>query len=176
VRRDRDARGGAAAARVTVRGTLVLAAVFAVLATWVALTRDRVSGGPAAVPAGLLAAADRVTGVELEDGAPAARTTRRWGRPASDDLVAALATLRPLAIVDDAPADPRVYGLAADAPRLRALAGTQAALDLELGSPNPAGTAMYVRQHGQDRVLLVGGLLHWELEKLRRVPTTTAQP
>lgn len=160
---------------MTVRGTLVLAAVFVGLATWIAFTRDD-GGAGGGSPSALLAAADRVTDVELEEGTPAARTTRRWRRPASDDLVAALATLRPLAIVDDAPADPRVYGLAADAPRLRALAGAQPALDLELGSANPAGTAMYVRQHGQDRVLLVGGLLHWELEKLRRVPTTTAQP
>jgi uncharacterized protein DUF4340 len=159
---------------VTVRGTLVLAIVFVALATWVALTRN-VDRGSEPRP-GLLATADRVTGVELDEGPPGARTTRRWGRPTSDDLVAALATLRPLAIVDDAPADPRVYGLPADAPRLRALAGAEPALDLDLGSANPAGTAMYVRQHGQDRVLLVGGLLHWELEKLRRVPTTTAQP
>jgi hypothetical protein len=49
-------------------------------------------------------------------------------------------------------------------------------LDLEVGAMNPSETAVYVRRMGHSPVLLVGALLHWELQKLRRVVSTTSPP
>jgi hypothetical protein len=161
---------------MTVRGTLVLAAVFAVLATYVFVTREPPAPAVEASAPALLPDPAEVTRVELQDGPAASRHVTGWEKPAIDDLVAALATLHPLDAVADAPSDPAVYGLVADAPRLRVLAGTRTVLALDIGSANPAGTAMYVRQLGQSRVLLVGALLRWELEKLRRVPSAPVQP
>jgi hypothetical protein len=41
------------------------------------------------------------------------------------------------------------------------------ALALEIGAPNPAGTGLYVRRADRPYVLLLGGVLRWELAKLR---------
>jgi len=162
---------------VTGRGTIGLAITFAVLATYLALTRP-----PAAPPEEALAATllstpiDSISRVDIGSDLTAVRRGSEWSVPQVEDLLAALATLRPVGIVDEAPSDPSAYGLGADAPRLRVLSGTRTVLDLELGAPNPAGTGLYVRHAGQTPVLLVGSLLRWEVEKVRRVASTTATP
>jgi len=163
---------------VTGRGTIGLAVTFAVLATYLALTRQPAAPREEEAPVATLLSApiDSISRVDVGPDLIAVRRGREWSVPPVEDLLAALATLRPISVVDDAPSDPSVYGLGADAPRLRVLSGTRAVLDLELGAPNPAGTGLYVRHAGQPRVLLVGSLLRWELEKVRRVASTTAAP
>jgi hypothetical protein len=114
----------------------------------------------------------------------AARADDRWtderGRPWPAEhlaaLVQALTTLRPVTVIEDAPADPAVYGLGADAVRLTVLDDTHEVAALELGASNPAGTALYVRRAGSPAVLLVGALLRWEVEKLRRDDSAGAVP
>jgi len=84
-----------------------------------------------------------------------------------DALLAALRSLRPLLTVDPSPQDPGDYGLGAAADRLRLLddGGTEL-LDLEIGARNPSWTGVYVRRQGSPEVLLVGGVLRWELSKV----------
>jgi hypothetical protein len=53
---------------------------------------------------------------------------------------------------------------------------TETLLALEVGATNPARTGVYVRRIGEPAVLLVGALLRWEIEKLRRVVSTTSLP
>src|SRR5262249_9713616 len=120
----RGARRAAAAARMTVRGTVLMAAVLAVLVAYLVETDERRAPPP---PAPLLAvpAAD-VARVELARGAARHVLVRRDGAfdAAGDrdvdpsrvgDLLAALGTLRPLGLVDAAPDDVAPYGLGADA-------------------------------------------------------------
>jgi hypothetical protein len=47
---------------------------------------------------------------------------------------------------------------------------------IEVGAMNPAETGVYVRRSGQRPILLIGALLRWELEKVRRVVSETAAP
>jgi uncharacterized protein DUF4340 len=114
----------------------------------------------------------------LDDGTRrliAVRHGDRWaddaGRPWRPGTVPAfldtLATLPPIMEVDAAPRRPADYGL--DAPtRLRVMAdGGRPVLDLEIGAGNPAGTNRYARRAGERPVILVGGVLDWELRKLR---------
>jgi hypothetical protein len=173
---------------VTVRGTLGLAAVFAVLAGYLALTREPGPAGDEGLPAVLVAVpADRIRRLDLAWGTHRVLATRvdgGWaderGRPWPADHVAALlqalTTLRPLAVIEDAPGDPAVYGLGPDAMRLGVLDDTHEVAALELGASNPAGTALYVRRAGSPAVLLVGALLRWEVEKLRRDDSAGAVP
>jgi len=160
---------------VTARGTFTLAVTFAVLAAYLALSRAP-AREPAAAAALLTQPEATISRVELGREVSVERRGSAWSVPQAEDLVAALGTLRPLAVVDDAPNDLPAYGLGADASRLRVLSGTRVLLDLELGAPNPAGTGMYVRQSGQGQVLLVGSLLRWELEKLRRAAAASPPP
>jgi hypothetical protein len=119
-----------------------------------------------------------VARVELEDGGRrltavrgeggwADANGRTWRAGAVSDLVDALGTLRPLMVVDPDPQAPADYGLGPDTPRLRVLGlDGRPVLSLELGEPNPAGTAVYARVAGRPEVVLIGGLLRWELAKL----------
>jgi hypothetical protein len=91
-------------------------------------------------------------------------------------LVDALASLEVLDVLEAEPSDPATYGFGADALRLRVLSDHAELLALEIGATNPAETAVYVRRIGNAPVLLVGALLRWELEKLRRVASTTSPP
>ena len=70
-------------------------------------------------------------------------------------------------VVDADPAEPSDYGLGPDTPRLRVMAAGKELLSLEIGERNPAWTGLYARLAGQREVILVGAVLHWELEKLR---------
>jgi len=94
---------------------------------------------------------------------------RPWRGDVVGDLVATLGTLRPLMIVDADPREPADYGLAAGARRLEVVgADGSTLLALELGERNPAWTGVYARRAGRREVMLVGAVLAWELEKVRR--------
>ena len=162
---------------MTVRGTLVLAAVLAALVAYLAVTRP-----PAGPPRGhtmLTPPLGTATTVEIVRDSGTARFVRRdgtWSPTGAADLVEALASLEVLDVVEAAPSDPATYGLGADALRLRVTSDAGELVALEIGATNPAETAVYVRRIGSAPVLLVGALLRWELEKLRRVASTTSPP
>jgi hypothetical protein len=165
---------------VTVRGTLALAGVLIVLVgyLWVSDAPSR-RAGAAPEPALLAAPVAEVARVELADAAvrlAAVRAEGGWtdaaGRPwrsdAVSDLLDVLSTLRPVMVVDPAPEDPSSYGFGPDAPRLRLVAAdNRPLLALEVGERNPPWTGLYARVAGRPEVLLVGAVLHWELEKVR---------
>jgi hypothetical protein len=163
---------------VTIRGTLVLAAVLAALLAYLALTRAPDPRLTNAAPA-LATALDRATRIEVAQGPAVTTFVRRdgtWNDERVPDLLETLVSLRVLATIDDAPTDASIFGFGPDAPRLRVIADTDVVLALEIGTMNPAETGVYVRHNGETRVLLVGALLRWELDKLRRVVSTTAPP
>ena len=166
---------------MTARGTALLVALLATLAGYLWVVERRPAPTFPAEPAPLLtvpaAAVARVELVEGERRVTAVRGERGWtdaaGRPWSpgpvSDLVAALGALRPLATVDPDPAAPGDYGLGPGGRRLElAAADGRPLLALELGERNPAWTGLYARRAGEPAVLLVGGVLAWELEKLRQ--------
>jgi Domain of unknown function (DUF4340) len=165
---------------MTARGTALLVALLATLAGWLWVVERRSAPALPAQPAPLLSAPpDAVARVELAEGErrlTAVRGEQGWtdvaGRPWSQgpvsDLLAALGTLRPLATVDPDPATPGDYGLGPGARRLElAAADGRPLLALELGERNPAWTGLYARRAGEPAVLLVGGVLDWEVAKLR---------
>jgi hypothetical protein len=88
-----------------------------------------------------------------------------------DDLLAALATIRPMDALPEGAPDLTDYGFGSAATTLAVSAGAAPIVQLQVGDRNPAWTGVYVRRTGSAEVLLVGALLHWELEKLRRVAT-----
>jgi hypothetical protein len=153
---------------VTIRGTVGLAVVFAVLIAYLRLTAP--APGPAADTAALLTPPlEGATRISLTDGDHTMEITRSdgsWSAPGVPDFLTALASLRVIAVIDDA--DPESYGFAPDASQLRIDAGATPLVELEIGANNPAETGVYIRRVGQRPVLLVGALLRWELEKLRR--------
>jgi hypothetical protein len=164
---------------MSTRGTALLVGVLAVLGGWLWLLERRTPEASLSVSAPLLAAPPaRVARVELEQGARrlvALRSAGGWtdadGRPWHGDVIpdvlATLATLAPVMVVDDAPHATGDYGLAPPARRLRLATDAEApVLDLEIGEPNPAATGLYARVGGRREVVLVGALLGWELEKL----------
>jgi hypothetical protein len=162
---------------MTVRGTLVLAAVLATLLAYLVVTRP--PSGPSRGRTMLTPPLGAATAVEILRGAEATRFIRRdgtWSPPGGADLVDALASLEVLDVVEDTPSDPSTYGLGADALRLRVTSDDGELVALEVGATNPAETAVYVRRIGSAPVLLVGALLRWELEKIRRVASTTSPP
>jgi len=166
---------------MTARGTALLVVLLATLAGYLWVVERRPAPAFPAEPAPLLAvptaAVARVELVEGERRTTAVRGERGWtdaaGRPWSQDpvsdLLAALGALRPLATVDPDPATPGDYGLGPGGRRLElAAADGRPLLALELGERNPAWTGLYARRAGEPAVLLVGGVLAWELEKLRQ--------
>jgi hypothetical protein len=163
---------------MTVRGTLVLAAVLVTLVAYLVVTSP--SGGPAHRGTMLTPPLDTATSVEIVRDGASTRFERRgdgtWSAPGVADFIDALGSLEVVDVLDGAPSDPTSYGLGADALRLRVSSATGELVGLEVGATNPAETAVYVRRIGSAPVLLVGALLRWELEKLRRVVSTTSQP
>jgi uncharacterized protein DUF4340 len=100
---------------------------------------------------------------------------RPWEGAAVGDLVDTLGTLRPLMLIDTAPRAPAEYGLGGDAARVElAAADGRVLLALDVGDRNPAHTGMYVRRTGRREIVLVGGLLAWELDKLRAAAPAAA--
>jgi hypothetical protein len=162
---------------MTIRGTLMLAGVLALLCTYLFLT------APPVEPVGDLARRlapplARASVVEIDDRGQIVRAERAggaWSIDAVADLLTTLASIDVLTVIDPDPANPETFGFG-DALRLRVLDGTDLLLSLEVGAANPARTGVYVRREGQPAVLLVGALLRWELEKIRRAPSTTATP
>lgn len=168
---------------LTGRTTVVLLGVMTVLVAYVWLVElhpgRRESLAAPTEPALLSVSPDAVARVELDEHGhvvTAVRSDGRWtdgtGRPWRDDavadLVATLASLRPVMIVDEAPREPAEYGLGPNASRLTvATAEGRSVLVLEIGEPNPAGTGLYARRDGRPDVMLLGGILTWELGKLR---------
>jgi hypothetical protein len=165
---------------VSVRGTIGLAATFAVLAALLLVTAPRptiesLPESQALVPADLHPSSIEV----LRGEVPLATFTRSgdgWGDPRIEGFLTTLATLPVIAVIADATATPLDYGLRPDALRLRLREDGAIRVEIEVGGPNPAGTGVYVRRSGDGAVLLAGGLLRWELEKLRSVTPTTIVP
>jgi len=165
---------------MTIRGTLGLAAVFLVLAGYLITTRPVVDMIPDASPR-LTPPLSRATTIELTGGDHAPIRLARsadgpWVESLVPDVLEGLASLHVLAVVDDASTTPERYGFGPDAPRLRVAEGPTVLVAIEVGAMNPAETGVYVRRDDDPSVLLVGALLRWELEKLRRVVSTTSQP
>jgi len=154
---------------MTARGTALLVALLATLAgyLWVVELGSRRAAPPTAAEAPPLlrvppAAVARVELAEGERRVTAVRGERGWtdaaGHPWSEG-----------ATVDPDPAVPGDYGLGPGARRLELTAADgRPLLALELGERNPAWTGLYARRAGEPAVLLVGGVLGWELEKLRQ--------
>ena len=166
---------------MTVRGTALLVGILAALLAYLWLGEIRPRSGPARakVPALLAVPPTDVARIDLEEHGRrlvAIRRDGKWvdaqGRPwrgdAVGDLLDTLGTLSPIMVVDPDPAEPSDYGLEPDTPRLRVMAAKgKELLSLEIGERNPAWTGLYARLAGQRKVILVGAVLHWELEKLR---------
>ena len=170
---------------MSTRGTLGLLALLCVLATYIVvieLPTLRRPPRPADVPDAppLLTTPDgAVARVDLEeadglltairhDGAWVDAAGRPWRSDAVSDLLETLATLRPIMVVDADPGTPDDYGLGHAARHLR-VTGTDGRLLLALvvGDRNPAWTGLYARLTGRPEVVLVGGVLRWEIEKVR---------
>ncbi len=163
---------------MTIRGTLALAATLAVLLAYLVLTRP-VSAPSDELTNPLVPSLAGASRVEITEGGRTATTARRdgvWERPGVADLLEALGSLQVLGVIDAAPSDPAAYGFGADATQLRVASDAGPIAAVEVGAMNPAGTGIYVRRGGDPAVLLVGALLRWELEKVRRVAFETAVP
>lgn len=173
---------------MTARGTVGLLAVLAALSAylWLVELRPTPVTGADAAPT-LLAAPAEAAHVELDQGdrrLHAVRADARWtddaGRPwrgdAVGDLLAALASLRPVMVVDPEGQEPESYGLASPE-RLRVLAidGRELA-HVDVGRANPAGTALYARVGSRPEVVLIGAVLRWELDKLRQGAPEAGRP
>jgi hypothetical protein len=164
---------------VTPRGTLALVAVAAVLVAYLLLVPPP---APPPLPEPLLSvpveSVDDVT-LTWSDGQLRARRTDGGLRSdggailppdAFGDLLEALSTLRAIETLParDAMAD---CGLDARATTLVVSAGGAVVLQLRVGDHNPAWTGVYVQRSGSNDVVVVGALLHWELEKLHAMAT-----
>jgi hypothetical protein len=164
---------------VTPRGTLGLLAVAALLVAYLLLVPPP---APPPLPESLLSVpAESVDDVALTWPDAHLHVRRTDGVWRSDggavlppdtvgDLLAALSTLRPMETLPgrDPVAD---YGLDARATTLVISAAGATVLRLRIGDRNPAWTGVYVQRSGSDDVVVVGALLHWELEKLHAMAT-----
>lgn len=164
---------------MTVRGTVALLGLFAVLAAYLMLVAPPAARLPPLGDPLLAVPAARVTSLEIVWPDRRLRATREsdgWrldggaAFPAGvvEDLLATLTTLRPMERLagNEGTAD---YGLGSPGTSLVLLAGDTTVLQLEIGSRNPAWTGVYVRRTGAGEIELVGALLHWEVEKLRAI-------
>jgi hypothetical protein len=164
---------------VTPRGTLALLGAFLLLLAYLVLVPPP---APPELPEPLVA----VPGASVDDIAvtwpdthlEVRRTHGDWRSDAGalvppdavGDLLAALSTLRP---TETLPAgDPMAdYGLDARATTLVISAAGSTVLSLRVGDRNPAWTGVYVQRSGSNDVVVIGALLHWELEKLHAMAT-----
>jgi len=167
---------------VTVRGTLGLLAALAVLVLYlVAVDAPPAPPRPPEAPLLAVPAADATT-VDLTWPDAHLHAVRRDGAwhaddpavlPAGmvDDLLAALATIRPIDTLTASATDATDYGFGSGGTTLVVSTRDAPVLRLQVGDRNPAWTGIYVRRTGSMDVLLVGALLHWELEKLHTMAT-----
>ena len=148
---------------MTGRGTLLLAIVAALVGGLLVIDLRRTPSATPAEVTPLLEDPDAVAAVEIGPAGDAVEFSRGpagWGVRAGagnaahvPDLLEALHTLRPLAEVETAPADPAAYGLDTTARRLRIVGdGGTSLLALEIGAANPARTAVYARRNGRPEV------------------------
>jgi hypothetical protein len=177
---------------VNVRVTLALGVVLVALVTYLRFTAP--SDGPTTTTETIVeppllrvdtaqvsrleldAGGQRLTLVQTPDGWADA-TGRRWPSSVPTDLLDALTTLRPIAMVDPMPSDIRDYRLGPDATRLRVIdRADHLVLGLEIGGRNPAWTGLYARRDGDPGVVLIGALLQWELDKLRNTARSVSSP
>lgn len=167
---------------MTLRGTLALLGVLALLVVYLTAI-DRPERAPVEEPL-LTVTPARATEVDIAWPDGRLLTARRDGEwrdanqrplPAGliDDLLVALRTMRALETLSPDGAQPTEYGFGAAATSLAVAAEKQPVLRLEVGARNPAWTGVYVRRRGSSEVLLVGALLHWELEKLHAAAMNT---
>jgi hypothetical protein len=164
---------------VTPRGTLALVAVAALLVAYLLLVPPP---APPQLPEVLLSvpaeSVDEVAIVWPDGQLRARRTDGGWRSDGSvllppdtvSDLLETFSTLRTMERLpgSDAMAD---YGLDAGATTLVASAAGAVVLSLRVGNRNPAWTTVYVQRSGSNDVVVVGALLHWELEKLHAMAT-----
>jgi hypothetical protein len=164
---------------MTARGTVALLAVLAALLGYVTMV-DRPSVRPTDVAPLLTVPPAQATRVEIvwpearllgvrRDGEW--RDERERGLPSGlvDDLLSALATVRPIETLTASAAAASEYGFGAKATTVAVAAAGNPLLALEVGDRTPSWTGVYVRRSGAPDVLVVGALLHWELAKLRGV-------
>jgi hypothetical protein len=168
---------------MTRRGTVLLIGVLVALVGYLWLVESRRAAHPppavAEEPPLLDGPSGAVARVELLQGDTRITALRRddtwvdadgraWDGNALADLLETLTGLRPVMEVDPSPDDDAGYGLGPAAQRLQ-ISGTdgRSLLALDIGERNPAWTGLYVRRVGERRVVLVGAVLRWELEKLR---------
>jgi hypothetical protein len=168
---------------MTARGTLVLWTLVGALGLYL-WASARAPGGrtPEPPPAPPLLRFDpgAVTTLTITDAGASTTLVRRGGlwaparggrkvrAEAVDGLVATLASLSPLAVLESG-GDLAAYGL--DRPRWEirlAAPGHDGPLGLAIGDDNPAGTGVYVRRLDGGDALLVGAVIRWEAEKLVR--------
>jgi len=173
---------------MTARGTVGLLAVLAALGAylWLVEFRPAPSHDASAVPV-LLATPAAAARVDLERPDRPLRAIRagaRWiddaGRPwqgdVVSDLLATLATLRPVMVVDAEGGETAAYGLATpERLRVSAADGSELAR-IDVGQPNPAGTGLYARVGDRSDVVLIGAVLRWELDKLRSGAPEAVRP
>jgi hypothetical protein len=168
---------------MTARGTVLLLGVLLALLGYLWLMETRQVAQPVSATVeeaplldGPAAAVARIDLVNPEGRVTAMRRDRAWvdgsghvwDGTAVADLLETLGTLRPVMEVDPAPEDVDGYGLGSTAQRLHVSGQDgRSMLELEVGERNPAWTGLYVRRVGEQRVVLVGAVLRWELEKLR---------
>jgi hypothetical protein len=162
---------------MTVRGTLGLLLVLAALGLVLLVDRPQ-APTPAELPPLLDVPVARVTRLEVrwpEVALTAERRDGAWrdrgGRVLPSDTVetflATLAELRPLDLLSRRDAEHAAFGFAERVTSIAVFAGETPVLRLEVGARNPSWTGVYVRVRDASEVVLVGSLLHWELEKLR---------
>jgi hypothetical protein len=171
---------------MTARGTAGLLAVLAALGGYLWLVELRPAPATDGAPA-LLVAPAAAARVEVDRGDRRLRAVRAaagwtddtghsWRGDAVGDLLAALATLRPVMVVDPDGREAEAYGLATPE-RLRVLADDGRELTrVDVGQANPAGTALYARVGSRSEVVLIGAVLRWELDKLRQAAPVEARP
>lgn len=162
---------------MTPRGTLALLGVLALLVVYLSVV-DRPSSTTLSEEPLLTAPAAQATRVEITWPDVRLLAVRRDGGwrdqdehplPSGlvDDLLAALGTVRPMETLASTGPTATEYGFGPRATSLSVGAGGNPLLRLEVGDRNPSWTGIYVQRSGADEVLVVGALLHWELEKLR---------
>lgn len=95
-----------------------------------------------------------------------------------EEFVRDLTTLGPLETIDAPPERLKEFGLAPPRGRIELyIEGKGDPVVFEVGNLNPPGTAVYLRVPKEPYILLVGSLIHWELQRsinllLSPTPTT----
>jgi hypothetical protein len=162
---------------MSVRGTLGLLAALALLVSYLLAVDPPAARLPEPEDPLLTVPASRVNTLAVNWPDARLRIVRHDGAwhgdghdalPAGmvDDFLAALGTIHPTDALTPSGADATDYGLGPAATMLTVSAGDAPILQLQVGDRNPAWTGVYVRRTGSTEILLVGALLHWELQKL----------